>query len=173
MKATKWRKKGRPRWRGRTREEEGRKDEGMDDEGVGCEGSVQEGGFGWQASLNRPLFSPLLASLLMQNRPVQPPSHPSHNRKTMAGPLRASHSHNPPTISQPHNPAPNRGWVGNRSVYVCWEVGGWSCGIFSTEKVPLEEGPPRLRAGQKKQIDVTCFEAGWTSYWDPKEVRRG
>lgn len=102
MKPTEWREKGRLRWQGSAQEEEeerekekeeeeGRKDKGMEDEGVECEGSVQEGGFGWQASLNALLFFPLLASLLMQNRPYQPCSHPSYNRKTMADPLRDLH----------------------------------------------------------------------------------
>ncbi len=51
----------------------------------------------------------------------------------------------------PFDPAPNRGWSGNRSVHVCWAVGGWAWGIVATEKVLLEEGPPRLRAGQKSR----------------------
>lgn len=57
-------------------------------------------------------------------------------------------------------------------VYVCVGLlGDGYGGIFP--KVPLEDGPPRLRVGPKKSRDLTCFEAAWTSYWDTGEVRRG
>lgn len=113
------------------RKEEGCNDEGMDDEGVG-DGLVQEGGFGWQG-LNRPLFFPTLASLIMQNRPVQPPSHPSHKERPWQ-PFYKPHTHiiHPPhpTISQPCDPTPNRERVGTHSVHVAF--GGWAQGIFTT-----------------------------------------
>lgn len=54
----------------------------------------------WQAS-----WMGLLFSLFSCKSALQSCSHPSLHRRSLAGPLRASHSHNPPY----HNCAPSRG----------------------------------------------------------------
>lgn len=54
----------------------------------------------WQAS-----WIGLLFSLFSCKSALQSCSHPSLHRRSLAGPLRASHSHNPPV----HNCAPSRG----------------------------------------------------------------
>lgn len=58
----------------------------------------------WQTEWMGPLFSPFLCKWGLQS-----PSHPSLHRKTLAGPLRASCSHNP----WAHIHAPSRGRGGS------------------------------------------------------------
>lgn len=56
-------------------------------------------------------------------------------------------------------------------------VGSWGMGTGVSsprrgKKMHLERGATYADSRTKKQRDVTCFETGWTSYWDTREVRR-
>lgn len=93
----------------------------------------------WQAS-----WMGLLFSLFSCKSALQSCSHPSLHRRSLAGPLRASHSHNPPC----HNCAPSRGVSCGGGV----RDGGWDCGGCHPDTVKVLEGPPTLRTHNQNNI---------------------